>query len=79
MAAKTSMADSVAGSDRAWLSAPRYSGPLMPSLARYSQIACDVAMMWSSLNDVDSDEPRWPDVPNATRCSGIDGSGCPSK
>ena len=35
----------VAGSDSAWVSAPRYSGPSMPWRARYSQIACVVARM----------------------------------
>ncbi len=29
----------------------------------------------SSLNAALSDEPRWPDVPKATRCAGSPGSG----
>jgi hypothetical protein len=33
-------------------------GPVMPWLARYSTIAWVVAAMWSSLKEVDSDEPR---------------------
>jgi hypothetical protein len=37
-----------------------------------------VAAMWSSLKVVDSDKPRWREVPNATACSGSDGSGWPS-
>ena len=64
-----------AGSDSAWVSMPRYSGPSVPWAARYSQIAWLVAAMWSSLKLVRRLEPRWPDVPNATRCSGTDGSG----
>ena len=31
--------------------------------------------MWASLNADWSDEPRCPDVPNATRCAGMLGSG----
>ena len=57
------------------MSAPTNSGPSVPSLVRYSTIAWVVAAMWSSLKVVDSDEPRCPDVPNATACSGFDGSG----
>ena len=48
------------------MSAPTNSGPSVPSLVRYSTIAWEVAAMWSSLKVVDSDEPRCPDVPNAT-------------
>ena len=47
----------------------------MPRDARYSTIACVVARMWCSLKLVFSDEPRWPDVPNTTRCSGTEASG----
>ena len=76
LAASTSSAVAVAGSERPWVSLPMKSGPSVPWAARYSQIACVVAAMWSSLKDVDSDEPRWPEVPKATRCSTTDGSGC---
>jgi len=45
LAASTSSALTWAGSDSACVSAPRYSGPPMPWLARYSQMACVVARM----------------------------------
>jgi len=67
LAAKTSTAVTVAGSDRAWVSFARNSGPSMPWAARYSQIACDVAAMWSSLKLSENALPRCPEVPNATR------------
>jgi hypothetical protein len=54
------------------------SGPSVPCDARYSTMAWLVAAMWSSLNVVDSDEPRCPEVPNATRSAGMLGSGCRS-
>ncbi len=76
LAASTSSALTWAGSDSACVSAPRYSGPSMPAPARYSQMACVVARMWSSLNVPANAEPRWPDVPNATRCAASPGSGC---
>src|SRR3954452_13387914 len=38
-------------------------------------MASEVARMWSSLNAALNAEPRCPDVPNATRCAGTDGSG----
>lgn len=75
LAANTSSAVTRAGSDRAWVSAPRKRGPSVPCAARYSQMAWLVAAMWSSLNAVVRDEPRWPEVPNATRCPGSAGSG----
>ena len=31
--------------------------------------------MWASLKAARNADPRWPDVPNATRCAGSDGSG----
>jgi hypothetical protein len=76
LAASTSSALTCAGSDSACVSAPRYSGPSIPSPARYSQIACVVARMWSSLNVAVNADPRCPDVPNDTRCAGSPGSGC---
>ena len=79
LAASTSSAVTCAGSDSAWVSAPRYSGPLMPCPARYSQIAWVVAAMWSSLNVAVNADPRWPEVPNDTRCAGSPGSGCTAK
>ena len=66
----------MAGSDSAWVSRPRNSGPSVPCAARYSQMAWLVAAMWSSLNAVLKDEPRCPEVPNATRCPATAGSGC---
>ena len=76
LAASTSSALAVAGSDSACVSPPRYSGPSMPWPARYSQMAWVVATMWSSLNVALNAEPRWPDVPNDTRCAASSGSGC---
>ena len=76
LAANTSSAVARAGSDSACVSAPRKSGPVTPRIARYSQIAWLVARMWSSLNEAVSEEPRCPEVPNVTRCSGTAGSGC---
>ena len=71
LAASTSSALTWAGSDSAWVSAPRYSGPSIPCAARYSQMACVVARMWSSLNVAVNADPRCPDVPNDTRCAGL--------
>ena len=76
LAASTSSALTCAGSDSACVSAPRYSGPSILWLARYSQIAWVVARMWSSLNVAVKADPRCPDVPNDTRCTGSPGSGC---
>ncbi len=50
-----------------------------PSPCRYSQMACVMARMCHSLNARWSEEPRWPEVPNETRCSGIFGSGRSAK
>ena len=74
-AANTSSADTVAGPLSACESAPRNSGPPMACSRRYSQIAWLVATMWSSLNVVDSDDPRCPDVPKLTRCLTTEASG----
>ena len=76
---RTSRAVSCAGPDRAWVSLPISRGPVMPCAARYSTIAWVIAAMWSSLNEVFSEEPRWPEVPKATFCPGSAGSGCCSK
>ena len=77
-AANTSSAETNAGSDSACVSLARKSGPSVPACRRYSQIAWLVARMWSSLNARPSDEPRWPEVPKATRWSGTLTSGCPA-
>ena len=74
-ATRTPSAVRVAGSDSAWVSRPRNSGPVYPRVARYRQIASVMARMWASLNAPRNAEPRWPDVPNATRCAGSPGSG----
>jgi hypothetical protein len=37
------------------------------------------ARMWFSLKELWSAEPRWPEVPKATRWAGMDGSGLPAK
>lgn len=79
LAASTCSAVSCAGPDSAWVSLPMNSGPVMPCPARYSTIACVIAAMWSSLNEVFSEEPRCPEVPNATRWSGFPASGARSK
>ena len=67
LAASTSSAVSCAGPDSACVSLPMNSGPAIPCPARYSTIACVMAAIWVSLNEVLSDDPRCPDVPNATR------------
>ena len=77
-ATRTSTQVCQAGSESACVSAPTNSGPSVPSRVRYSTIAWVVAAMWSSLNVVENDEPRWPEVPKATACSGFAGSGWPS-
>ena len=41
-------------------------------------VACVMATMWASLNEVFRDEPRCPEVPKETRCSGTFGSGTTS-
>ena len=78
-APSTSSAVSCAGSERACVSLPRKSGPLVPCALRYSHTAWVTARMCASLNARLSDEPRCPLVPNATRCSGTAGSGRSSK
>ena len=78
LATSTSMAVFQAGSDRAWVSRPMYSGPVTPAFLRYSAMACVMATMWASLNEVFRDEPRCPEVPKETRCSGTFGSGTTS-
>jgi hypothetical protein len=75
LAWNTSIAVVHAGSDSACVSRPMKSGPSVRWNARYSQIAWLVAAMWASLNVVRNDEPRWPEVPNATRCAWSSGSG----
>ena len=39
------------------------------------QIAWLIARMCASLKELSSEQPRCPEVPNATRCAGTDGSG----
>ena len=43
LATSTSMAVFQAGSDRAWVSRPMYSGPVTPAFLRYSAMACVMA------------------------------------
>ncbi len=64
-----------AGSDSACVSRPMNSGPVYPFDLRYRQIASVVARMWASLKAPRNAEPRWPEVPKATRWAGSDGSG----
>jgi hypothetical protein len=75
--ASTSSALAAAGSESAWVSMPRKSGPSMPFFLRYRQIACVIASTCRSLNEVSNDEPRCPEVPKATRCAATAGSGRP--
>ena len=75
LAASTSKALTQAGSESACVSMARNSGPLIPSCLRYWQMACVMARIWDSLNDSVDDDPRCPDVPNATRCARTPGSG----
>ena len=58
LATSTSMAVFLAGPDSAWVSEPRYSGPVTPAFLRYSAMAWEMAMMWASLNEVFRDDPR---------------------
>jgi hypothetical protein len=78
LAASTSSALRVAGSESACGSMPRNTGPSTPWPRRYSQIAWLMATMWSSLKAVFRLEPRWPEVPNATCSAGRVGSGWPA-
>ena len=47
-----------------------------PACLRCSQIAWATARMWASLKLRRRAEPRWPEVPKATRWAGSRGSGC---
>jgi hypothetical protein len=78
-AASTSSALVAAGFESACVSMPRKSGPSMPCAWRWAQMAWLIASTCASLNELVSDEPRWPEVPKATRCAAIDGSGTRSK
>src|SRR5690606_38600943 len=51
-AASTSTAVRSAGSESAWVSAPRNRGPVTPRDALWSATAWHIAAMWSSLNDL---------------------------
>jgi hypothetical protein len=75
LAASTSSALAAAGTDSAWVSRPRNNGPVMFCEARYWKIAWVMARMCHSLNERSKDEPRWPEVPKATRCVATPGSG----
>jgi hypothetical protein len=79
LAAKTSSALARAGSESGWVSMPMNSGPVMPASVRCWQIAWAMARMWDSLKAVSKAEPRWPEVPKATRWVGMAGSGLPVK
>ena len=74
-AASTSTIVRVAGSDSAWVSRPRNSGPSIPSRLRCRATASAIASTCASLNVHAVAVPRWPDVPNDTRCVSSDGSG----
>ena len=77
LAANTSSALATAGSDRTCVSMPTNSGPLMQCGLRYRHIALTVASTGHSLKLFCSAEPRWPDVPNETRCAVIEQSDTP--
>ena len=51
------------------MSMPRNSGPEIFCCLRYRQIAWVIARMCHSLKAPLNDEPRWPEVPKATRCA----------
>src|SRR4029077_2775503 len=51
------------------------SGPSIPWLPRYSQIAWLMASTCHSLKVRCNEEPRWPEVPKTTRCAATEGSG----
>src|SRR5271154_6008741 len=72
-AANTSSALADAGSESACVSMPRNSGPAIPFAIRYAQIACVVARICASLNDLCKEDPRCPEVPNETRCAAMPG------
>jgi len=74
-AASTSSALAQAGTDNAWVSMPRNSGASIPCPARYSQIAWLMASTCGALKLRSSDDPRWLEVPNITRCRASAGSG----
>lgn len=74
-AVNTSRAVRNAGSDRAWVSMPRNSGPVTPFSRRASHTAWVTAAICSSLKLRENDEPLCPDVPKDTRCAGSSGSG----
>ncbi len=77
-AASTSSAVRSAGADSPCVSRPRKSGPVIPAAARCSATACATARMCASLKLRRSEEPRWPEVPKATRWAGSRGSGASS-
>ena len=64
--ASTSSALAKAGSESAWVSLARNSGPAVPWPARYWQIAWVMARIWFSLKAELKAEPRCPDVPKLT-------------
>ncbi len=57
-AAKTSTAVTNAASERAWVSIPRKSGPVMPRSLRSSQMARQMAATCPSLKLLVNDDPR---------------------
>ena len=75
LAASTSSALAHAGADSACVSTPMNSGPAIPAARRWSHRAWVIASTCHSLYDPSKAEPRWPDVPKATRCAGTVGSG----
>ncbi|MNJ70625.1 hypothetical protein D3C77_670990 [compost metagenome] len=77
LAAITCRALAAAGVDKAWVSAPMNSGPSIPLLWRYRQMAWLIASTWCSLKLRSSELPRCPEVPNATRWVATLASGWP--
>ena len=75
LAASTSSALASAGTESACVSMPRNSGPSISCCFRYRQMAWVMARMCHSLKALSNAEPRCPEVPKATRCSGTEGSG----
>ena len=75
LAANTSTALTSAGSASAWVSMPTNSGPVEPGFAAVVADRLRRRQDMVFVEGVFSDDPRWPEVPKATRWVGSDGSG----
>ena len=77
LAASTSSVVAKAGSDSACVSIAKNSGPSIPADWRYSRDRLGHRDDMIFVERVAKAEPRCPEVPNATRCAGIEHSGLP--